>query len=374
MEQLTKMISVSAVVDNTILENCNFHELCRACGCDSMQLMTSSTMMLRERTGIMAALTSDVVEESSPAEIMTLLVPTDDEENALSVLARTFRLDIPGRGSIFSESVDCTVEAGINVTASLTPKNPVRMLDSLMGICCIVQRGKGDAIARVALDTGTCVPGLAYGIGTGLRDKLGILRITIPADKEIITVLTSSFDAESILETMIEVGKLDQPGRGFIYMYPIRKGIINTRVRRGTTSQAASVEQIVAAIDEIKGGVAWRSKGMLEGEKKSKRRYLTNLVDATIICDEGRGPDLVAVAMANGAAGATIKKFRQIWAIDNPPQSHTPAREACSMVVGPDQVEPILKALKNGGLFDEKTHGSLFTRSVPKACTYLGKK
>jgi hypothetical protein len=57
------------------------------------------------------------------------------------------------------------------------------LLGDLSGIGCILPRGLGDPIARIALELGTCVPAITFGIGTGLRDRLGLLRIAIPAER-----------------------------------------------------------------------------------------------------------------------------------------------------------------------------------------------
>ncbi len=58
----------------------------------------------------------------------------------------------------------------------------------LKGITCIVQRGEGDRIAKISLNTGASVPITTHGTGSGVRDKLGLLRITIPPEKELINL------------------------------------------------------------------------------------------------------------------------------------------------------------------------------------------
>jgi len=375
---------IVVIVDRAIEAAGPLAELAASVGLSSMHCAAGRSQMLQNRKGILAALLGGSSLVSSPVEKFSLLVPAAAEEYMLAEIVDKLQLYNIGRGTVYSEDVTVFGDmAALSVSSDLpnfaSTQNRARLQSELTGICCIVQRTKGDDIARLALDTGTCVPATTFGIGTGLRDKLGLLRITIPAEKEVISITASRYDAEAVMDIMIDTGRLDQPGRGFIYIYPVKKGVINTKVSRGMPSHAASIEQIIAAIDEIKGGAGWRSRqAMGEPGSRAKRTYLTNLVDLTLVCDEGRGPDLVSAAMAVGAAGATISKMRHIGT-GNETAAHgepriSPAREMCSMVIGEKQTGAIVEALEKAGAFDANTHGIIYSRPVPKACTYLAKK
>jgi hypothetical protein len=289
----------------------------------------------------------------------------------VAFIADKGQLTLPGRGSVSSEYME------IIRHHELCRENPVShfqaaaipLQSELMGICCIVQRGQGDMVARVALDTGAAVPLINYGTGTGVRDKMGLLRITIPADKEIIGLTTSAYDAEVVMELMIEAGKLDQPGRGFIYAYPVRKGILNLKVTRGPQRHAASIEQIVATLDHIQGGIEWRKRSAID--QKKKRNYLTGLNDLTLICDEGRANRLVKIAMQAGAAGATIFRMKHLCKEGSPASSIALSREGASMIVSEGQINTIADALAEAGAFSEKGHGLLVARPAPQAFTYM---
>jgi hypothetical protein len=131
---------------------------------------------------------------------------------------------------------------------------------------------------------------------------------------------------------------------------------------------------MISAIDELKGGIEWRSRGSASGEYSSKKRvYLKNLLDLILVCNEGRGLDLVKAAMNVGAAGATISQFTHIGIGTQPSSGISTAREYCSLVISEKQLGEILDALQKAGVFDASTHGTIITRPVPKACTYLGK-
>lgn len=372
MEFKKRISRITAFVNRNISKD--ILDSLKEVGVIDLYLAAARSLVIEERKGIYALLPGrDLVDD--PLDIISFIVDRKAETLILNLIIEKGQLTLPGRGSVYSEEVNlvmahelCQENKPIPFTTEKTS------FQKLTGICCIVQRGQGDIVARVALDTGICVPSVHFGIGTGVRDKLGLLRITIPAEKEVINIATSPYDAEVIMKMMIEVGKLDQPGKGFIYLYPLKQGIINMKVSRGEHRHAASIEQIVAAIDHIRGGAEWRRRtGSGEKTGKKNRNYLTDLADLTLLCDDGTGTDLVRVAMSAGAAGATIARLKHVRPQDSPLSEVSPAREACSMIVSNDQVGDILNALKEAGAFTDNCHGQVQLRQVQKAFTYLGK-
>jgi len=340
-------------------------------------LAAGRATVLQEKKGLLGGNEKTIISED-PIEIFSFLVSSEFEESALNLIIKTGGLDVPGRGMAFSEKVTLIKShpiCGENKPSSFKADAGFPLLSELSGICCIAQRGQGNAVARVALDTGTCVPAITFGTGTGVRDKLGILRIAIPAEKEVINIAVSKHDADAVMDLMVDVGKLDEPGKGFIYNYPLSMGIVNTKITRGMPKHAASIEQIISVIDAMKGGTEWRRRsGTAEGSDKNKRACLLNLLDLTLICDEGRADGLVKAAMSVGAAGATISKLKHICPQDSPLSKISLARESCSMIVSEAQIPVLCETLEKAGAFDDKTHSQLYYRPAPKACTYLGKK
>jgi len=339
-------------------------------------LAVGRAAVLQDKKGFLGVERSVIVED--PVEVLSYLSPTECAEAILSQIVKTGGLDVPGRGMACSEDIELLKSHELcaeNKAAAFKVDAEFAFLSDIVGICCIVQRGQGNTVARVALDTGTCVPNITFGRGTGVRDKLGLLRITIPAEKEVVGLATTKEDADAVMNLMVDAGKLDQPGKGFIYYYPMDKGIINTKISRGMPKHAASIEQIISVIDEMKGGAKWRSRsGSADSGSGSKRACLLNLIDFTLICDEGRGEDLVKAAMAVGAAGATISRQKFFCPQDSPSSKVSIAREVCNMIVSEQQIPGLMDTLEENGAFDDKTHGQVQCRPVPKACTYLGKK
>lgn len=307
-------------------------------------------------------------------DIYRFVVSSENDVAVMGTLIQAGMLDQEGRGSIYSERVSFLHPDGEEppiekpLSLSTSDRFPA-MISHLAGISVIVQRGQGDLIARTALEMGVCVPSVTFGVGAGLRDKLGLIRITIPAEKEVVHVATAQHDLPGVLSRLIEAGKLDQPGKGFVFTYPIERGLFNTRIYLGRHFSAASLGQIVAAIDEIKGSTAWRRKfaGTSESRPRAKKRpYLRGLVDLTVLCAEGMASHLAQIAMDAGAGGATVGRLRRVTTGEG-----SPAREQLTMILGDHLVEPVAQAIAMAGIFGKDAGGEIVVRPVPGAYTYL---
>jgi hypothetical protein len=340
-----------------------------------LHLAPARSLVIEVKKGLFSILPGrDLAQD--PLDILFFLVNPEMEDSLLSLIIEKGHLYFPGRGSVLVESVELIESHELfgdyEIQALEINPQPV-YLYSCTGICCIMKRGQGDTIARIALDTGTCVPAIHFGTGTGVRDKMGLLRITIPPEKEIIHAFPTSHEADHIMEMIIDAGRLDQPGSGFIYSFPVKKGLVNTRVSRGEQRHAASIEQIVTALDHIKGNTEWRRRRTV-AEKRSirKKKYIRNLVDMILLCDGGTGMELVKVAMSAGAGGATLSNMQHIRPLDAAISNISPARDVCSMVIPEETKEVVANALEAAGAFSDRCHGQVILRRTSKAFTYVG--
>ncbi|TYT75017.1 hypothetical protein FIM25_06345 [Desulfobotulus mexicanus] len=308
-----------------------------------------------------------------PIQIFSFVVASGQARAVIEFFAARLRMDIPGRGTLYAE--DIRIPASFlslpPLPLSLPESAPQLMASDLMAIRCITQQGEGNRVAEIGLRTGTGVPAITFGTGTGLRNRLGLWRVLIPAEKEITTLVVDEAHAETVMDRMIQAGSLDQPGKGFISLSPVSMGILNTRFAAGPASQAASIEQIVAALDEIRGNTEWRRKSLNPSAKPALRRFLTGLVNFSMICNEGLGEAFTRRAMEAGAGGATLSLLKHID-LEKSQSKVSPAREISVMTIGENQVEEVLEALRQAGLFMEEAAGEVQISLVPKACTFLG--
>ncbi len=296
--------------------------------------------------------------EDQPAEVFTAVVDRDEAEAVMHDIIATAELSLPGRGTIYSQDLveyrrPAQRDGQLDPSQTVRPVSPTRteapdvaLLRDLALITCILSMpGSGEQLARVALDLGTCVPVVTLGTGTGLRDRLGLLRITVPPDKEIVQLLVPAYDAEGIMRILIDEGNLTQPGRGFVYQTPVRAGVIDTRLRIGAQEHAASIEQIIAAIDELKAGTAWRKRfvGLAGDETDEALRLPRDNREISVICTEGRAETLVEAAIEAGAGGATTSRVRRLSSIDI--EGRIAARERSTISVPASICERVVSAL-----------------------------
>jgi nitrogen regulatory protein PII len=91
-------------------------------------------------------------------------------------------------------------------------------------ITCIVQRGAAEEAVQAARRAGAQGATIFYARGTGVRQKhLGVLGVTLSAEKEVIYIFAASDQADRIFEKIYVAAKLDTPGMGMLYMTPLEK-------------------------------------------------------------------------------------------------------------------------------------------------------
>ena len=371
MDINNKVVEITIVVDKEIASA--ILEDLESIGLEYSNSIAGRRDLLQERKGLLKMFGTGKSIMYDPITTITFLVSSGIEKAIINFIINKGRLNLPGRGSVFSKEVtlikaheQCQENKIQNTETKMR-----RLFSDLTGICCIVQKGDGDLLGKVGLETGGGIPAITLGIGTGLRDKIGLWRVTIPAEKEIVNLVTTSHNVESVMEMMIHIGSLDQPGKGFIYLYPIKKGLVDVKAYVGLSRQAASIEQIVTVIDEIKGDTRWRRREFSKYRSAGKKRkYLNDLVNFTMICNEGRSTDLIKAAMAAGAGGATIRKLNYQRTEKSESMEVSPAREISEMIISENQIERVAKALEENGALDENTYGQIFYSPVPKAYTY----
>jgi nitrogen regulatory protein P-II 1 len=102
-------------------------------------------------------------------------------------------------------------------------KREFTILTDVSMITCVVQRGKADKVVQAAQDAGAQGATIYYGNGSGVRERLGLLGLTVDVEKEIITALVADDSVDRIFERMYFAGELDVPGGGIIYITKLDK-------------------------------------------------------------------------------------------------------------------------------------------------------
>ncbi len=258
--------------------------------------------------------------ESASVRVFRFTIPRKNSEAVIRAIIKIGDLHVPGRGSVFAqELMEFSKEPPeFNVIALNEfniEENGLLLMNKLSYVICVLSDpGSGDQLARIALDLGIAVPLITFGTGNDIRDQLGLIRITIPAEKEIVHLVMPEQDSESVIKLLVEQGRLDKAGKGFIYQTPVSIGLIDTRMKIGKQKNAASMEQIIAAIDQLKSGTSWRKRLDTDAEKSKigKSMMPQDNCEISIFSDEDRIDILRETCLEVGAAGATTSKVKPI--------------------------------------------------------------
>ena len=82
---------------------------------------------------------------------------------------------------------------------------------------------QADKMLLAARDAGAKGAVGHYAKGYGARERLGALGIAVETDKDVIGLLVSSEQRDTVVEAMFKAGQLDRPGAGYIYVMPIER-------------------------------------------------------------------------------------------------------------------------------------------------------
>jgi hypothetical protein len=320
-------------------------------------ILRAKQMFLVDKRGLFGLRPATRLEESR-ALFYRFCVPPKFEQGLMRRVAEAADLRMGGRGCIFA--IRGSVRRGSPLVfdeerlESLCGVNDKSPPEDYALLCCTVSRGLGESLSAAVLELGVCVPVVFFGEGMGLRDKLGLLRITIPVEKEILWFLVPRSDAELVEKTLIPRARLDVPGHGFLYKIFVHAPVVNLRVRQGNRVHAATMEQVIAVLDEVRGSSDWRRLGTRSGaspEDKTKGEGNRGLF---FIGQEEEADIFRKTAMENGARGATLNHLEMrsysVAVQGQTMESHS--REFCDIIIPAGLTENVVKHVEETGLFD----------------------
>ena len=259
---------------------------------------------------------------------------------------------------------------------SVTVKEPQSLEANLHLITCICQRGKAEKIASAAIREGSASPIINFGEGKGVRDRMGMFKIAVNPEKEIINVVTDELEGQRTFDAMVEAGKLYTPGMGFIYYTQVPSGVVNLHTSISASHSEATPEQIIKAIDELKGSKRWRiAQAGIISESHVDRKDLKDLTNLRLVVSRGHGDAMIYSAMHNGAQGATRSYANLLGAekiYSNSGREINDEKEVIDFHVGPDNVDTLIKAFEETAADIDLNNAMIMEIPVPRALTYLG--
>ena len=308
--------------------------------------------------------------------LLQALVPDDNIEAVTSAAIQSGNLDKVGSGAVFSISCnDAHISNAFPTQISSDGNNSDLPAQSqnLEAICCICEKGIADDITKAALQSGAPGPTVTFGEGGGVRDKIPLLRITKGPEKEFVWCVVEKSDADDIFSSMARAGKITEPGRGFMYSIPVHNGLINVSSTVSSSAHGANMEQIISALDDIKGNKEWRTSVDSGKTSSLKTTFLENLVGLYCIVPRDFYGDVYDAVLDSGAPGVSTNFGVMIDAEDSEEGQHQ--NEEWALVytsVGPSNVDSVRDSVQK----DIEKLGidrfAFYTLPIPRALTYLG--
>jgi len=102
-------------------------------------------------------------------------------------------------------------------------KREMTVLTEVALITCIVERGLADSMVEAARDAGAQGATVYFARGMGVRERLGLLGIAVEVEKEVLNIVVATEQVDRIFKALYLAGKLDTPGKGFIFVTPLEK-------------------------------------------------------------------------------------------------------------------------------------------------------
>ena len=102
-------------------------------------------------------------------------------------------------------------------------KRNITYLTDAFLITCVVQKDLAEPILEAAKNAGAQGATISYAQGTGVRERMGLLGVTIDEQKEVIRIVVSEEQSELIFETMYLAGQMDKPGKGIMFMSSLER-------------------------------------------------------------------------------------------------------------------------------------------------------
>ena len=97
----------------------------------------------------------------------------------------------------------------------------ITLLSDVVLITCVVECGKGEDVVKAARGVGAEGALIHSQRGVGIRERVGILGVAIDADKDVVSMLVGSDQAELVSSTIFGAVDLGRPGGGFLYLTPL---------------------------------------------------------------------------------------------------------------------------------------------------------
>jgi len=155
-------------------------------------------------------------------EVVMMAAEKKLAEHTLEVLAQEFKFAKPNHGIAFTTSLTRIVGSK---NFNLNNAEESRGVDKKMyqAIFTIVDKGKAHEVVDVATNTGAKGATIINARGSGIHETNKLFSMEIEPEKEIVLILTETALTDKIVSAIREEFKIDEPGKGIIFVQEINK-------------------------------------------------------------------------------------------------------------------------------------------------------
>jgi len=322
---------------------------------------------------------------SPEQEILNFIVPGEEADRLMEEIVIVGKLQLYGAGSIFATACDelvCADDYPLWTPGDYRFESvsfDIKFKRDLTALIHTTDRGTAEPIARAAIKAGAQGATISYVRGYGLRDRLGLLRITKKHEKELITIVVDEFDLEAVFQAMSQAGRVEQPGRGFVYQLSVSKGLTNLASVFQAKKHSVSIHQLVRAIDSLSGGTQWRANPLLVHDPRA-REFATNsrglsrdLTLLNVVSQRKDSETLLQFFLEQGVSGASICNWRYTDAQSAQTQSGIRINRefgCLTIVSSPSNVTRLINVFREVVADNELRSTCCFTHQVPMVKTF----
>ena len=152
-------------------------------------------------------------------EILYMVADSETAERVLDTVSLEYKLNKPDHGIAFTTSV-----GGRMGTKTKRCDSVERGEETMYQvITTIVEKGKAEDVIEAAVKAGSKGGTIVNGRGSGVHETSKLFSMDIEPEKEIVIILSEAEMTESIVSAIRRELKIDEPGRGIIYVQDVNK-------------------------------------------------------------------------------------------------------------------------------------------------------
>lgn len=154
-------------------------------------------------------------------ELAFMIVPKDEEEAFYEMARNRFFLQEKNTGILIT--IDILRDFGLSTLDEFIVKREDPM--AYKAIFTIVEKGQAEDIMDIAEKAGARGGTIIHARGAGIHEHEMLFNIQVEPEKDILMIIAPTETARSICEAIREDAKIDQPGKGVMFVLDVSNAL-----------------------------------------------------------------------------------------------------------------------------------------------------